>query len=125
MTESMADFLNLHPNLNTRTRRLMAETRDLKVCSPANHPVSGFPLLDCIPTAIRQPLTPAMGRAGSPNAPNADGSESRPYLAAPANYPVSGFPLSGCIPNRQPLTANRHHPHQTKDPGEPGSCSSL
>ncbi len=44
MTESMADFLNLHPNLNTRTRRLMAETRDLKVCSPANHPVSGLPL---------------------------------------------------------------------------------
>jgi hypothetical protein len=76
MTESMADFLNLHPNLNTRTRRLMAETRDLKVCSPANHPVSGLPLLDC-------------------------------------------------IPNRQPLSANRHYPHQTKDPGEPGSCSSL
>jgi len=26
MTESMADFLKLHPNLKTRTRRLMAET---------------------------------------------------------------------------------------------------
>ena len=41
MTESMAedrgrmaDFLNLHPNLNTRTRHLMAETRDLKTDSP-------------------------------------------------------------------------------------------
>jgi hypothetical protein len=76
MTESMADFLNLHPNLNTRTRRLMAETRDLKVCSPANRPVSGLPLLDCIPI-------------------------------------------------RYPLTADRYHPPQTKDPGEPGSCSSL
>ena len=39
----MADFLNLHPNPNARTRHLMAETRDLKMCSPANHPVSGFP----------------------------------------------------------------------------------
>jgi hypothetical protein len=40
----MVDFLNLYLNLNTRTRHLMAETRDLKVCSPANHLVSGFPL---------------------------------------------------------------------------------
>jgi hypothetical protein len=45
----MADFLNLHPNLNTRTRPLMAETRDLKMGTSANHPASGFPLLDCIP----------------------------------------------------------------------------
>jgi hypothetical protein len=33
--------------------------------------------------------------------------------------------LLDCVPNRQPLTANRFHPIQTKDPGEPGSCSSL
>jgi len=26
MAESMTDFLNLHPNLKTRTRLLMAET---------------------------------------------------------------------------------------------------
>ena len=48
MTESMADFLNLYPNLNTRTRYLMAETRDLKISTPANHPVSGFPLSQCL-----------------------------------------------------------------------------
>ena len=36
--------LYLYPNLNTRTRHLMAETRNLKVCFSANHPVSGFPL---------------------------------------------------------------------------------
>jgi len=29
----MAEFLNLHPNLKTRTRHLMAETRDLKRAS--------------------------------------------------------------------------------------------
>jgi len=55
MAESMADFLNLYPNLKTRTRHLMAETRELKLRSPANHPVSGFPLLDCIPN--RHPLS--------------------------------------------------------------------
>jgi hypothetical protein len=38
----MTDFLNL--NLITRTWLLMAETRDLKMGTPANHPVSGFPL---------------------------------------------------------------------------------
>jgi len=43
--------LNLRPNLNTRTRYPMAETRDLKMTSPANHPVSGFPLFDGVPTA--------------------------------------------------------------------------
>jgi hypothetical protein len=36
----MADFLNPHLNLITRTRLLMAETRDLKMGTPANHPVS-------------------------------------------------------------------------------------
>ena len=36
-----------YPNLNliTRTRPLIAETRDLKIGNPANHPVSGLPLL--------------------------------------------------------------------------------
>ncbi len=35
---------DLHPNPDTRTRDLMAETWDLKVfLPPANHPVSGFP----------------------------------------------------------------------------------
>ena len=76
----MADFLNLHPNPNARTRYLMAETRDLKMGTPANHPVSGFPLgLPRLPPATRND-SPATGMAGSPNAPNADGSESRPYL---------------------------------------------
>ena len=51
----MADFLNLHPSLNTRTRHLTAGTRDPKEMPPANHPVSGFPLFDCVPN--RQPLT--------------------------------------------------------------------
>ena len=51
----MADFLNLHPNLNARTRHLMAETRDSKAGTSANYPVSGFPLLEGIPG--RQPLT--------------------------------------------------------------------
>ena len=55
MTESMVDFLNLYLNLKTRTRHLMAETRDLKRGTSANHPVSGFPLLEGIPG--RQPLT--------------------------------------------------------------------
>ena len=49
----MTDFLNL--NLITRTWVPMAETRDLKMGTPANHPVSGLPLLDGIPN--RQPLT--------------------------------------------------------------------
>jgi len=44
----MEDFLNLHPNLNTRIRHLTAETRDLKLGTPANHPVSGFPLSQCL-----------------------------------------------------------------------------
>ncbi len=38
----MAEILKLH--LNTRTRDLAAETWDPKVFTPANHPVSGFPL---------------------------------------------------------------------------------
>ena len=44
----MADFPNL--NLITRTWVPMAETRDLKICPPANHPVSGLPLLDNLPS---------------------------------------------------------------------------
>ncbi len=36
--------LNPYPNLGTRTRLPTAETRDLKISAPANHPVSGFPL---------------------------------------------------------------------------------
>ncbi len=39
-------FLHLHPNLNTRTRYLTVETRDLKMHPSANLPVSGFPLSD-------------------------------------------------------------------------------
>ena len=39
----------------TGTRYPTAETRDLKMGTPANHPVSGFPLFDCVPN--RQPLT--------------------------------------------------------------------
>ena len=27
----------------------MAETRDLKIGTPANHPVSGLPLIACVP----------------------------------------------------------------------------
>ena len=37
---------DLYPNLDTRTRHPMAETRDLKEIPPANYPVSGFPLSD-------------------------------------------------------------------------------
>jgi len=37
-------FLYPHPHQNSRTRSLIAETGDLKNASPANHPVSGFPL---------------------------------------------------------------------------------
>jgi hypothetical protein len=43
-------FLHLHQNLNTRTRYLTAETRDLKNAFPANAPVSCFPLSETIPT---------------------------------------------------------------------------
>ena len=35
--------LNLHPNLKTRTRLPISETRDLKISAAANPPVSGFP----------------------------------------------------------------------------------
>jgi hypothetical protein len=42
----MAEFLHLYLNLITRTRDLMAETWDPKETSPANAPVSGFPLSD-------------------------------------------------------------------------------
>ena len=41
------------PNLRTLTRYPMAETWDLKMTSPPNHPVSGFPWLDGVPTANR------------------------------------------------------------------------
>jgi hypothetical protein len=41
--------LNLNLNLNTRPRLLIAETCDLKMATPANHPVSGLPLLDDLP----------------------------------------------------------------------------
>jgi hypothetical protein len=58
MAESMKDDRGLsrltpNPNLNliTRPRLLMAETRDLKMGTPANHPVS--PCLLIFPTAIR------------------------------------------------------------------------
>jgi len=34
----MTDFLSLHPNLKTRIRLLMAETRDLKTGTLANLP---------------------------------------------------------------------------------------
>ena len=47
----MADFPNPNLNLSTRPWLLMAETRDLKICTPANHPVSGCLLI--FPTAIR------------------------------------------------------------------------
>jgi hypothetical protein len=52
----MADFLNPNLNLITRTWHLIAETRDLKMGTLANHPVSGLPLLAGMPqppTAIR------------------------------------------------------------------------
>ena len=38
----MADFLNLHLNLNTRTWDLMAETWDLKLLHP--QPISRAPV---------------------------------------------------------------------------------
>ena len=41
----MADFPNPNLNLSTRPWLLITETRDLKMGTPANHPVSGFPLL--------------------------------------------------------------------------------
>jgi hypothetical protein len=52
--------LNLYPNLRTCIWYLTAETRDLKMYSPANHPVSGFPLsADSLPwvglSALAQP----------------------------------------------------------------------
>ena len=49
----MADFLNLHLNLNTWTRYLMAETRDLKMCP---QPILRSPVSLCstvFPTANR------------------------------------------------------------------------
>ena len=52
----MTDFLNPNLNLITRTWHLIAETRDPKMGTPANNPVSGLPLLVGIsypPTAIR------------------------------------------------------------------------
>ena len=59
----MTDFLNPNPNPNLnlipRTRLLMAGTRDLKMATPANYPVSGLPLSGVNlpdrypPTAIR------------------------------------------------------------------------
>jgi hypothetical protein len=57
----MTDFLNPNPNLNLIpcTRLLMAGTRDLKMATPANYPVSGLPLSGVNlpdrypPTAIR------------------------------------------------------------------------
>ncbi len=67
MTESMTDFLNL----NTRTRHLKAETRDLEEMPPANHPVSVFPLLGCV--SNRQPLTADAYLSCLPGQP-ADGS---------------------------------------------------
>jgi hypothetical protein len=36
---------DLYLNLDTWTRYPMAETRDLEMCTAANHPVSGPPLL--------------------------------------------------------------------------------
>ena len=36
--------LSLHPNLKTRTRLPIAETRDLKMSAAANPPISGSPL---------------------------------------------------------------------------------
>ena len=44
-------FPNPNPNLNLMIRTWVprAETRDLKICPPANHPVSGFPLLVSLP----------------------------------------------------------------------------
>ena len=65
MTESMTDFLNPNLNLITRTRLLMAETRDLKM-----HPgqSSGFrsPLVFQLRYGrIQLPL----GRDGSPSRP--------------------------------------------------------
>ena len=93
----MAEFLNLNLHLNTRTWDLMAETWDPKVSRASRL------------TANRQPLTPALGRDGSPNRPSADGDADlvqdngglgEPALpkAASGNHPVSGFPLSGHHP---------------------------
>ena len=70
----MADFPNLHPNLNTQTRYPMAETRDLK-CAPANPPVSGFTWLACVPNSQHLPWVGTALRAVRPA-----GSESPPYL---------------------------------------------
>ena len=67
--------LNLYPNLNTRTRYPTAETRDLKTTSPAIPPVSGFPLIDCVPnrqhlnwvgSALRADLAASRSPQGEP-----------------------------------------------------------
>ena len=56
----MADFLNPNLDLITRAWAPMAETRDLKMDTPANHPVSLCSFF--FQTANRQPLIPFLGR---------------------------------------------------------------
>jgi hypothetical protein len=56
----MADFLNPNLDLITRAWAPMAETRDLKMDTPANHPVSLCSFF--FPTANRQPLTASTSR---------------------------------------------------------------
>ena len=86
----MTDFLNLHPNPNTRTRHLMAETRDLNIGTPANHPVSGLPL--------SWHLLPWVGRVLRTRR-TTDGSENRPYLALSVSFRPFSPP---CSPLRCP-----------------------
>jgi len=45
-------FPNLHLCLTTRTWLLMAEIRDLKMGTAANHPVSGFPWSSASPSWV-------------------------------------------------------------------------
>ena len=70
MAESMKDDRGLSrltpdPNLNlsTRTWLLMAETRDLKMGTPANHPVSHCLLI--FPTANRYHLLKFINKKGA------------------------------------------------------------
>ena len=96
---------DLYPNLDTRTRHPMAETRDLKEIPPANHPVPGFPLSSVALASGRAAIAMAAVRRGTYESPGrllgysnlrppTDATPSRPYLDAQANHPVSGFPLS-------------------------------
>ena len=77
---------NLNLSLNTRTRHLTAETRDLKMPTPAIPPVSGFPLLFRIPR--RQTLNWVGARFIVPSSTEG-AAKPRPYPRPPCGGPRS------------------------------------